>query len=170
MKKIFFYFLFLLMSIISFSQNEIIIEKDSVDQLRDQIVQLANYYEGVPYRYGCENPEVGFDCSGFMKYIFSNYGVELPHSAEDISQLGQYVPFNQVCVGDLLFFGKILQGAYHVTHVALVSEIDEQGIKITHASSSRGVVQESTTESSWNYYWQKRFLFASNILNRFKFK
>jgi cell wall-associated NlpC family hydrolase len=44
----------------------------------NQVVAVAKKYQGVPYRYGGENPS-GFDCSGFTAYVYAQFGVALPH-------------------------------------------------------------------------------------------
>ena len=83
-----------------FQEMGIIVEPGSV-------VETALYYLGVPYVWGGESPQVGFDCSGLVKYVFHLHGVELPHYSRAQAKLG--MPVNRVedlRPGDLVFFGN----------------------------------------------------------------
>lgn len=52
---------------------------------------------GVKYKYGGKSPETGFDCSGFVRYVFQQAtNLTLPHGARAISQLGQAIPIDQL--------------------------------------------------------------------------
>ncbi len=76
------------------------------------VLALAARYVGVPYVYGGSTPR-GFDCSGFVRYVFNLLGVHLPRTAEEQMLATRRVPRSQARPGDLVFF---LSGgrAYHV--------------------------------------------------------
>jgi len=65
---------------------------------------------GVPYRWGGESPESGFDCSGLVRWAYLHVGVELPHSSYALYELGRRVSASRLEPGDLLFF----EGLGHV--------------------------------------------------------
>ncbi len=70
---------------------------------------------GIRYRYGGKSPETGFDCSGFVRYVFGQAAdLSLPHGARAISQLGQAVPMEQLQPGDLVFFNTLRSAFSHV--------------------------------------------------------
>jgi peptidoglycan DL-endopeptidase CwlO len=69
-----------------------------------RIVGFARHLLGVPYSYGGTTPRSGFDCSGFTRYVYEHFGVELPHYSAAQYQLGQRVPLSRLAPGDLLFF------------------------------------------------------------------
>jgi cell wall-associated NlpC family hydrolase len=73
------------------------------DALQAQVVQTALQYLGVPYVWGGESPS-GFDCSGLVKYVYAQYGVQLPHASIMQFHMGTPVPQDQLQPGDLVFF------------------------------------------------------------------
>ena len=103
---------------------------------------------GVKYKYGGKSPETGFDCSGFVRYVFQQAAnLTLPHGARAISQLGQSIPVDQLQPGDLVFFNTLKSAFSHV------------GIylgdgKFIHAPSSGGGIHVVDMNDS---YWAKRF-------------
>ena len=56
---------------------------------------------GIPYAYGSSNPAVGFDCSGFTKYVYAQLGISLPHKAS--AQQASVTPVSNPQPGDLVF-------------------------------------------------------------------
>jgi len=75
-----------------------------------RIVKYAKHLVGVPYVYGGSSPRSGFDCSGFVRYVYSHFGVSLPHSSFGDLVLGRRVGRMHLHAGDLVFF----DGAGHV--------------------------------------------------------
>ncbi len=73
------------------------------------VVGVAMHYLGVPYVWAGASPR-GFDCSGFVMYVFSQIGVSLPHSSYAQFGMGTPVSMSQLQAGDLVFFS----GASHV--------------------------------------------------------
>ncbi|WP_246362958.1 C40 family peptidase [Paenibacillus alba] len=117
--------------------------------LTDQIVQTANAYMGVPYAWGGTTPR-GFDCSGFVRYVFETKGIDLPRtSAEMHSSLSNSV--TDLKVGDLVFFA-----AKTVNHVGIYLGNDQ----FISATTSRGVTVESLSSS----YWSARYVGAKRVL------
>ena len=76
----------------------------------NRIVSYARHFLGVPYRYGGSSPRTGFDCSGFVRYVYGHFGVALPHSSWGDVVRGHRVPRRWLRPGDLVFFS----GASHV--------------------------------------------------------
>jgi peptidoglycan DL-endopeptidase CwlO len=71
------------------------------------VVSIALQYLGVPYVWGGSSPSTGFDCSGFVMYVFAQVGVSLPHHAASIYSYGTPVPYEQLAPGDLVFFSGL---------------------------------------------------------------
>jgi cell wall-associated NlpC family hydrolase len=76
----------------------------------ERIVKYAKQYMGVRYVYGGSSPRYGFDCSGFVRYVYSHFGVSLAHSSFADYVTGHRVGRWQMKPGDLVFF----DGAGHV--------------------------------------------------------
>jgi cell wall-associated NlpC family hydrolase len=103
---------------------------------------------GIKYKYGGNSPETGFDCSGFVRYVFRNAAnLTLPPTARAISQIGKTVKKDELQPGDLVFFNT-LKSAF--SHVGIY--IGDN--KFIHAPSTGKVVR---VESMQDGYWAKRF-------------
>lgn len=92
------------------------------------IVKAAQQYLGVPYVYGGASPEVGFDCSGFVYYVFAKHGISLPRTADDQALVGTTVAKSDLRPGDLVFFSA---DGYEINHVGIYVGNDE----FIHANS-----------------------------------
>lgn len=68
------------------------------------LVSYALQFVGVPYVWGGESPS-GWDCSGFVKYVFGQYGVSMPHDSYSMGGMGYAVPNGQQQPGDLVCYG-----------------------------------------------------------------
>jgi cell wall-associated NlpC family hydrolase len=83
------------------------IEHRSPDrQWAQRAVEIAMQYRGAPYRWGGEEPS-GFDCSGFVRYVYAQVGVSLPHNAAKQYQYGTPVSRSDLQPGDLVFFDRL---------------------------------------------------------------
>jgi peptidoglycan DL-endopeptidase CwlO len=76
-------------------------------QRGEQVVDYARSFIGVRYRYGGSTPSSGFDCSGFVRYVYAHFGVSLPHSSYAQFDLGRRVPRGALRPGDLVFFSGV---------------------------------------------------------------
>jgi cell wall-associated NlpC family hydrolase len=110
-------------------------------------------FQGTPYKNGGSDPE-GFDCSGFVQWVYSRHGALLPREVRDQWNQGDGVDRDQVKPGDLVFFETVSKGASHVG-IAL------GGDRFVHAPSSRGVVRVERFSSS---YWSPRWVGAKRVL------
>lgn len=117
---------------------------------RKELIHQAQAYMGVPYRYGSANPTLGFDCSGFLYYLFQQLQVKVPRTANDYLNIGEPVSETQALPGDLILFTE--NGSSMVTHIGILTAI-KPSWSFIHASSSKGVII-----SPFSNYWAARFL------------
>ena len=162
-KDIFFFILFLvfaqeLLAQTPTSQSQTKVPLPNDPQV-DAIINYAKRFLGVPYRYGGTTPS-GFDCSGFINYIFGNFGFDLVRTSYGLAELGTTVKLSEIRPGDLMFFKGSNVNSTSVGHVALVIDHNEDGIKFIHASTSRGVVIDNFNTSK---YYIPRFLKAKRL-------
>jgi peptidoglycan DL-endopeptidase CwlO len=103
-----------------------------------QVIAIAMQYLGVPYRWGGSSPATGFDCSGFVMYVFAQIGVSLPHHAA--AQYGYGVPVSrdQLQPGDLVFFNGLGHMGMYIG-----------GGQFIHAPHTGDVVKVSSLYESW---------------------
>ena len=121
----------------------------------DQIVATSKLYLGTPYVWAGMSPS-GFDCSGFVYYLYKNYGYSLHRVAQDMySYDGVYVDKANLRPGDLVCFGY---GPYSITHVGMYIGNGQ----FIHSSSGTGYVV--ITDLSSNYY-TRMYVGAKRIIN-----
>ena len=118
------------------------------------VIEAARSYQGTPYLYG-GTTRLGLDCSGLLQLSFSQAGVNIPRSSNEQAVWGNPVRTTELQPGDLVFFGAA-PGSHTITHVGLVTVVDEEGVDFIHASTSLGVV-ENSLESD---YYLSRFIRA----------
>ena len=117
------------------------------------VVESALDLRGAPYHGGGEDPAQGFDCSGFVRYVFGLHHLEVPRTVTEQYRLGRAVRASDVRAGDLLFFSTGGGGASHVG-IALGSLGADEFV---HAPSTRGVVRVEHLSAP---YWRERFVGA----------
>lgn len=120
-----------------------------------KILAEAHKHIGVPYVFGGHTPE-GFDCSGYLQYIFAKFNVAIPRTADEQYFLGVATKHSSELVpGDLVFFNTYDVG---VTHCGIYLGDN----RFIHASSSRGVRIDSLTDD----YWSPRFIGGKHIVRQ----
>lgn len=97
------------------------------------IIDTAKKYIGVPYQWGGESPSTGFDCSGFVQFVFAQNGITLPRVSAEQFKMGTPIQQNNIEPGDLIFFSIAKNGT--VDHVGIY--IGDNAF--INASSSKGV-------------------------------
>jgi cell wall-associated NlpC family hydrolase len=117
-----------------------------------RVVANSMQYLGVPYVFGGTTPS-GFDCSGYVRYVFANAGIYLPRTADAQYQCGYAVSTSELVPGDLVFFSTYEAGPSHV------------GIYLgdgnfINASSSRGV----SIASLYSSYWGSCYIGARRVM------
>ncbi len=124
-----------------------------------KILKTAAQYKGVPYVFGGTTPR-GFDCSGYVQYVFAKHGIRLTRTADTQAREGKFVSKKNLKPGDLVFFTTYEPGASHVGIYA-------GNNLFWNATSSRGIMLSNLTDSYWGprYYTARRIL-TGNDRNR----
>ena len=119
-----------------------------------EVIINALSLTGIKYKYGGSSPETGFDCSGFVRYVFRNAAnLTLPPTARAISQIGKTVKKDELQPGDLVFFNT-LKSAF--SHVGIY--IGDN--KFIHAPRTGANVRVESLQQS---YWASRFNGAQRL-------
>lgn len=120
------------------------------------IVRTAASYKGTPYVFGGASPK-GFDCSGYVQYVFKSNRALLPRTADVQFGKGIFVTKSALRPGDLVFFTTYEPGASHVGIYA-------GNGKFWNATSSQGVTLSSLKDKYWlkHYYGGRRVLVQGN--------
>jgi len=120
----------------------------------DSLVSYAKSLIGVPYKYGGDTPASGFDCSGFVGYVYNRaLDINLPRSTVEISTMGKAVRSNQLRTGDLVFFNTLHRRFSHVG-------IYLGDYRFIHAPNSNGSVR---IENMLEDYWRNKYNGARRI-------
>ncbi|MGB4587874.1 MAG: NlpC/P60 family protein [Clostridiaceae bacterium] len=87
------------------ASNEYLVEV-SQSVTGTDVINFAKTLLGTPYTWGGDSPSKGFDCSGFTKYVYANFGIALPRVSGDQANYGTAVPLSEMRPGDLIYFGN----------------------------------------------------------------
>lgn len=118
----------------------------------EKLLSEAHKYRGVPYSFGGSTPS-GFDCSGYVRYVYSAIGIDLPRSADVQYGIGKKVEKKHLRPGDLVFFETYEEGVSH-------SGIYVGNNEFISATTSSGVVVRSLHDE----YWESHYIGAKRIL------
>jgi peptidoglycan DL-endopeptidase CwlO len=114
--------------------------------LGNRVVSYARHFLGIPYRYGGSSPGSGFDCSGLVRFVYSHFGIALPHSSWADLAHGHRVSRGSLRPGDLVFF-------YGASHVGIYVG----GGRFIDAPHTGTRVRLSTMGAYSGYYGARRF-------------
>jgi len=128
---------------------------------RDSIISYAKQYLGIHYLYAGNDPKKGFDCSGFVNYVFKHFDVSVPRSSSGYKNLGVSKKPEDFKVGDVLvFYGY--KNRTVVGHVGIICEANGMNSKFIHASSGKaGSVTISDLDSD---HYSKRYYKCVDVL------
>lgn len=135
------------------------VESDIENAPSADLIDIARSLEGIPYKYG-GTTQRGFDCSGFTSYVYQKNNATIPRTSGEQERYAQSVRIKDLKTGDLVFFRPNKVGK--VFHVALVVDNHRDGVIVIHSTSSRGVVEENITKSS---YWSKKYWTGGRVYN-----
>jgi cell wall-associated NlpC family hydrolase len=127
-----------------------------------EVVDFAETLIGVKYKYGSVTKEKGFDCSGFINYVFNHFNISVPRVSKDFTNAGVEVPVKNSRPGDLILFTGSDANSGVVGHLGIVTENKNGDLKFIHASESRGVII-----SGMNSYFIPRFVKVNRVFTVF---
>lgn len=119
------------------------------------VVNTARSLIGSPYQWGGRSPRTGFDCSGFVWYVFNQYGVDLPRTSSDFLTVGSPVNKSEIRPGDILIYN--INSKRKSLHAAIATG---RGSFIHSPSSGKTVCEVSMSEP----YWRGRLLEVRRII------
>lgn len=131
----------------------------------DSVVAFALRQLGAPYRYAGTSPATGFDCSGFVQYVYGRFGVAVPHATALLISAGRAVPRADARPGDLVVFAGTAPGSTTAGHAGIVvSAAGAVPVRFVHASSARRAsgVKVSAIEGTG---YETRFLQVRRVLD-----
>jgi cell wall-associated NlpC family hydrolase len=116
---------------------------------KDSLVNFSKAQLGKNYNYANCSPQTGFDCSGFVYYVFSHFKVNVPRSSSEYSKFGKVIPMDSCKTGDVIVFtgtnaairspghvGIILTGGKEPSFIHSSSDKRTPGVKISDFTAS----------------------------------
>ena len=127
---------------------------ETVTAARERVTRTARRYLGAPYAWGGTSP-AGFDCSGFVMYVYAKVGLSLPHNAAAQYAYGTPVRRDQLRPGDLVFFDDLRHNGIYIGDGRFI-----------HSRQSGKRVSISLLAGPWyaeQYVGARRLLTASTV-------
>ena len=124
----------------------------------EEIVLTAQEFMGTKYVWAANGPDC-FDCSGFTRYVYKEHGMTLPRYSGNQAKVGMTVNYNELQIGDLVFFDTEKKYRGKVNHVGIYIGNN----KFIHASSAKK--QVVITSFKDKKFYKNRFLWGQRIIN-----
>ena len=124
------------------------------------LVEFAQTLIGTPYLYGSVDPNKGFDCSGFITYVFKHFNVKVPRSSVEFTDVGKEVNYQVSKPGDLILFTGTDSTIRVVGHMGIVVSNENNKIRFIHSTSGK---QYGVTVTELSPYYMSRFVRIARV-------
>jgi cell wall-associated NlpC family hydrolase len=136
------------------------VEKDSIKniEITKQASGFVNYAKtliGTPYLYGSVNPAKGLDCSGFVNYVSDHFGIKVPRSSVEFTNLGTTIETTNAKPGDLVLFTGTDPRKHIVGHMGIITDNINGQVQFIHSSSGKS---KGVTVSDLSDYYKSRLV------------
>ena len=131
----------------------------------DSLVSYCKKQLGAKYQYANCDPETGFDCSGFVYYVFEHFKVKVPRSSIDYENFGTKVSMDSCKIGDIIIFTGTEATKRSPGHVGIIISKPGEELQFIHSSSDKKTpgIKISNYKTSENY--KKRYLKIVRVAN-----
>jgi cell wall-associated NlpC family hydrolase len=120
----------------------------------DELMKFAETLIGIRYVYASTDPRTGFDCSGFITYVFNHFKIRVPRSSIDFTNVGKAIPVENAKRGDIILFTGTNPMERHVGHMGLVVS-NKDTLQFIHSTSGKAM---GVTITPLNKYYLTRFV------------
>jgi len=128
------------------------------------LVYFAQSLIGTPYRDASSDPSHGFDCSGFVSYVFTSFNANVPRSSSDYANLGRKIRIEDAMPGDIILFkGTKSHHPHSIGHMAIVYSNDGHELRFIHSTSGK---EYGVTISSMDDTYKRRFVKVVRLLRQ----
>lgn len=131
------------------------------------VVFFAKTLIGVPYKYASSDPKTGFDCSGFITYVFGRFRIVVPRSSKEFTDKGREISPGTARPGDLVLFTGTDSTEQFVGHMGLVVANDGKQLEFIHSTSGKA---HGVTITPLNDYYKSRYVKTIRIFPEEKFR
>jgi cell wall-associated NlpC family hydrolase len=126
--------------------------------INDSIVNFSRQHLGIKYKWAQSSPANGFDCSGFVYYVFRHFNIDVPRASMDYEKAGRIIPVDSCRPGDIIVFTGTNASIRRPGHVGIILSAPGEDVQFIHSSSGQkrnGVIISSFSESP---AYRKRFI------------
>jgi len=124
------------------------------------LIKYAETLKGIPYLYGSTNPAKGFDCSGFITYVFNHFNVAVPRQSVGFTYVSRRVNLKDAKTGDLVLFTGTDSTIRVVGHMGILMVDPGRVTKFLHSTSGK---DDGVTETPLNAYYMGRYMHTIRI-------
>lgn len=130
-----------------------------------ELVNFAESLKGITYKYGASDPKRGFDCSGFIYYVFQNFHVNVPRASREFTNFAKEIKLKDAQRGDLILFTGTDSTKRTVGHMGIITSNHGNSHEFIHSTSGKAY---GVTITPLNKHYQGRFIKVIRILNQDK--
>ena len=126
----------------------------------DELISYAESLEGIKYKYGGTSEETGFDCSGFIWYVFNHFNIKVPRTSVQFTNAGKEVKISESRRGDIILFTGSDANSRKVGHIGFITANENNKITFLHAASGGG---RGIMKSQMSKYFVERFVKVNRV-------
>lgn len=119
------------------------------------LIAFARSLIGTPYKFGSIDPKQGFDCSGFITYVFRHFGINVPRSSVDFTFVQRKIGRKRARPGDLILFTGTDSTNRTVGHMGIIVSNYRDSLVFIHSTSGKA---KGVTETPLNVYYLGRYI------------
>lgn len=145
-------------SVVTFADTVLYIQGPDINTgstMPDSLVAFGKSLVGTPYLYASSDPAKGFDCSGFITYVFNHFNIAVPRSSVDFTNVGLEIPREVAGTGDLILFTGTDSTTRIVGHMGIVESNEHGNLLFLYSTSGKAY---GVTISPLKGYYETRFV------------
>ena len=120
-----------------------------------ELLDFSKSLTGTPYLYASTDPVKGFDCSGFITYVFNHFNISVPRSSVDFTNYGMPVSLEEAQSGDLILFTGTDSTIRVVGHMGIVESVKNDTLYFIHSTSGK---MKGVVITPFGNYYRSRFV------------
>ncbi|WP_276363967.1 C40 family peptidase [Daejeonella sp. H1SJ63] len=130
-----------------------------------ELTDFAETLKGISYRFGAADPKHGFDCSGFINYVYKQFDITVPRASREFTNFAKEIKLSEAKRGDLILFTGTDSTKRVVGHMGIITSNNGQSHEFIHSTSGKAY---GVTITPLNRYYQGRFVKVIRVLNEDK--
>ena len=121
----------------------------------EELLSFSKTLIGIPYKYASTDPTAGFDCSGFITFVFNHFGISVPRSSVEFTNVKREINIKNAKPGDIILFTGTDSTMRQVGHMGIITSASTDSIQFIHSTSGKA---NGVTITSLNDYYKGRFV------------